>query len=951
VIDVLSYVFHKIWNKKWMAISLIIGNVLLVGMVIGNAVYSNAVLNRVLVKDLNQYMKDTGTYPLQTEISIRMDKTRSDVTVAKKVKELENLTADLPREMQLNKKEIILNYYIRTNYLFGPKEKEKGDLVLDLSFQSDIDKHVSLLSGKLYSKELVDGTIEVMVSRKTMMEQDLMLGTELYLADVRDQNGDPYKIRVVGVFENSNDSDAYWVKSPDTFSKQFFMDENLFRSLFVNYEAPQYQWNSTYNVLIDYSNIKSGQVKHILSTLDSLNNRIKKIDCYMYKEYFGDLLKEFQKKQTKLNNILFLLEVPIFILLIIFIYMVNNKMMMLERSDIAMLKSRGASNSHVISIYFLQGFLFALIGFLLGIPLGLYFCYVLGNANAFLEFVSRTALEVELSNKALLAGALCALLSLMITVTLAFSYTRETIVSYKRKMNRQNRRSMLWSLFAGAAFLGVAFYGLYNFKLHAGTLAQTSEDGTGIDPLLFCSTIFFILGAAFIIQSIFPLVVNLIFCLGKGIWNPSSYASFQKIIKGSDNQGFIILFIILTVSLGIFDATLARTINGNEEDRIVYATGADLVFQEKWVSNKDDIESYITTMKEMGQNVDEKSFDIFYIEPDFNRYLEMEDVKKATKVLVNNNVEAPVDGGKVKVSLMGINTKEFGEVAYFKTSLLDTHWFNYLNDIAVDEDGIIVSSNFRDMYGYKIGDTISYNDDACSNKGTIKGFVDYWPSYEPIRKEADKTGNIKEVNQFLIVANLSKVQKIWGITPYQVWIKAKDSTSFIYNYAKDNKIIFETFKDLSSAIINKNNDPFFQGTNGILTLGFIIILVICAVGFLIFWVLSILSRTLQFGVYRAMGMTVTEIFAMLIQEQFFLSMIPIALGLVIGNYAAKLFVPLIQIVYTSTEQIIPLDIIKQRADQLRILVIVSGMIILCMIIIGRLIAGMKITKALKLGED
>jgi putative ABC transport system permease protein len=46
-----------------------------------------------------------------------------------------------------------------------------------------------------------------------------------------------------------------------------------------------------------------------------------------------------------------------------------------------------------------------------------------------------------------------------------------------------------------------------------------------------------------------------------------------------------------------------------------------------------------------------------------------------------------------------------------------------------------------------------------------------------------------------------------------------------------------------------------------------------------------------------------------------------------------------------------LEIIKQRADQLRILVIVSGMIILCMLIIGKLISDMKITKALKLGED
>ena len=152
-------------------------------------------------------------------------------------------------------------------------------------------------------------------------------------------------------------------------------------------------------------------------------------------------------------------------------------------------------------------------------------------------------------------------------------------------------------------------------------------------------------------------------------------------------------------------------------------------------------------------------------------------------------------------------------------------------------------------------------------------------------------------------------------------------------------------------MIKKNNDPFFQGTNGVLTLGFIIILLICAIGFLIFWILSIISRTLQFGVFRAMGMKVAEIIGMLLREQFFLSIIPIAFGLIIGNYVSTLFVPLIQIAYSSSEQMIPLEIIIQPSDQIQILMIVSFMVVLCMAIIGKLTSDLKITQALKLGED
>lgn len=946
-----TYVIRKIWNKKWMAISLIIGNVLLIGMIVGNIVYSNAVLNRVLVKDLNNYMNTTGTYPLQNKIEIRMDKTRSNTSVAKKVKQLERIVSNLPKSMQLDEKFIISSYYMRTNYLFSPEDKEDGAYVLDLAFLSDIDEHSKLMSGNLYSNEIVDGAIEVIVSRTAMIQHDLIVGQELYLADVLNQEGDPYKIKVVGVFQNSSEQDVYWVDAPDSMSRQFYMNEELFKELFVDYEKPQYKWNSIWNILYSYDNIKSEQVGHIIGELDELKETIKGIDVYYYKEYFGDTLKEFQIKQVKLENILFLLEVPILILLLIFIYMVNNQMMLLERGDIAVLKSRGASNGHVILIYLMQGLIVAFIGLLLGIPLGILICFALGNANAFLEFVSRTALELELTRGAIYAALLCALISLIITLVLAFIHTRETIVSYKRKKNKKNQRNSIKSLVMGVIFLGIAFYGLYSFRTHADALMQIAESDASLDPLLFLSSIFFIIGAAFIIQGIFPVFLNILYRLGINHWKPSSYASFQQVIKGSANQGFIILFLILTVSLGIYSAAIARTINGNEENRLVYTTSSDLVLREKWVSNEDSIESYITTMKVMGQNINENNLDIYYIEPDFNRYKELDGVDELTKVLVNNNIQVAVDKGKVSAKLMGINTKEFGSTAHFKTDLLDKHWYNYLNDLARDENGVLVSSNFKDKYGYKIGDSLYYQDKMGSARSIIKGFVDYWPTYQPVTKEKDADGVTKETDQFLIVANLSKVQASWGIMPYEIWIKVKDSTSFIYDFAERNNIVYQEFKDLSSKIIDKNNDPFFQGTNGVLTLGFIVILLICAVGFLIFWILSIISRSLQIGVFRAMGMNITEVIGMLIQEQLFLSVIPIAVGVLIGNIVSKLYVPLIQIAYTTSEQIIPLEVINEQNDRIRIMMIVGLMIVFCMIIIGKLISNLKITQALKLGED
>jgi putative ABC transport system permease protein len=116
-----------------------------------------------------------------------------------------------------------------------------------------------------------------------------------------------------------------------------------------------------------------------------------------------------------------------------------------------------------------------------------------------------------------------------------------------------------------------------------------------------------------------------------------------------------------------------------------------------------------------------------------------------------------------------------------------------------------------------------------------------------------------------------------GLTPYQVWIDAKNSTDFIYDFASDTGTAFTVFRDTSADIISLKNDPIFQGTNGILTVGFVVVLIVCTVGFLIYWILSIRSRELLFGIFRAMGMTMKEILKMLFNEQIFISGISVGL--------------------------------------------------------------------------
>ena len=205
---------------------------------------------------------------------------------------------------------------------------------------------------------------------------------------------------------------------------------------------------------------------------------------------------------------------------------------------------------------------------------------------------------------------------------------------------------------------------------------------------------------------------------------------------------------------------------------------------------------------------------------------------------------------------------------------------------------------------------------------------------------------------YLVVANIDYLNgKAWDLRPYEVWIGAEDDTDFIYDFIEEKEISLESFEDTPDQLIRLKNDPLFQGTNGVLTVSFVVALILCTVGFLIYWILSIRSRELQFGIYRAMGMSMGEILLMLFGEQIFISGTSIGAGFLVGSLASKFYIPLIQIAYSNASSALPLELISENGDLIRLLIVVGSVMLVCMVILAVLISKLKITQALKLGED
>ena len=303
---------------------------------------------------------------------------------------------------------------------------------------------------------------------------------------------------------------------------------------------------------------------------------------------------------------------------------------------------------------------------------------------------------------------------------------------------------------------------------------------------------------------------------------------------------------------------------------------------------------------------------------------------------------------------MGIHTKDFGSMTYVDKSIMGKHYYEYLNELAADQKGVILSSNFKTKLGYDIGDNIDLNNQN-KTKVTCKiiDFFDYWPGYAPTLTTINPDGSAETADNYLAVMHYDNSRNAFGVQPYEIWITLKPDAneSQIAEWIDNTKFKVKRYVNRDKDLEITTQDPLLQGTNGVLTLGFVVTIVLCAVGYMIYWIMSIKDRELIFGVLRASGFHKKEVVQMLLIEQLFAGVLSVLAGIGIGWISSKMFVPIIQTSFASATQILPLRLIIENADLLRLYGVIALVMASCLAVLITLLFKMNVTKALKLGEE
>ncbi len=928
----LTLLFRKMRNTRWMVLCLFIGFLLAAGMMSTVPIYMDASLQRILIKDMQAYQQETGLYPgeyvVTKSVPIKSNNDARRETVSSMTELVSSRTSRINMP-QANSKTILTDSYM---YITSGKTAR-----VKIIGMTGIEDHITLLQGRMYNPgQTEDGSFEIICNEECLKILDMSYGGTYQIQNSFYSSAEPLYVTVVGVFQQSSETDSYWSETMEDYLNAMFIDCDTFLGDYLDTGVTTLE-SAECRYSFDYQKMDLNDLDAVTKSIEE-DFTIYPANDLRFSMGIKDILSEYAVRAANLKSMLWILQIPTIVMLAFYLFMVSQLNVEQEKNEIAVFKSRGASSKQIFAIYAMEAGVLGLATFIIAPLIGLLLCNFLGVSNGFLEFVNRTGLAAKLSLDAFIYALIAILIFFVTTMVPIIPASKLSIVKYKQSKAKVVKMSLWEKLCIDVILIAGS---LVWYFLTARSINKLFADGSyvsdgTINPLYFVFSTMFIMGAGLLFIRVYPYLLRLIYFVGKRFWSVPQYVAITSVARSQGGkERFLMLFLSVTFALGIFSANTARAINNSKSDRIYYSTGADVVIDAYW--RLESVE-------------DETS----YVEIDMEDYETLAGVETATRVL-RTDVQTAWSGIRSEndSTLMAIEPGKFSQTAWFRDDLLPVHWWNYCSALVDYKAGVLASRSWEEK-GVQLGDTITVKISGNDSVDlTVLAFVDYWPGIDPSeRVETELPDEETPIKDFL-VCNYNYLRKVTELQPYQIWLKLTDGATSEELYADiaAKNLKLQRIIDSSQLLIEEKTDPALQGMNGALTLGFVVIMLMTVIGFLIYWIISIRSRTLQFGVLRAMGVTFREIIATLGWEQLLVSLVSIASGFVIGGIASDLFVPMFRTMYDAADQIPPFIVRGDPGDYIKMYVIIAIMLVGGFAVLGGIIKRININKALKLGED
>lgn len=936
----LQFISKKLKNQKLLNGCLFFGIVILIAMFSLIPMFERGALDDVIIYNFETKGVEEARFPATIQTSGKIY-TKEAKSIAEVNAVIDETTSKWNRYFEipvLSTEKIIT---ISAGRIEPDMAGERG--TIQTGIFNDMDKNLKLIDiDEDYKEE--PGVLPCYMSKYTMEDKNLSVGETLELTAMENDKGETPKLRIIGIAEPCDNGDYYWYDSLRKNKEMLILREEYLDKMIAEYGVESVSYE-VYEML-DYRAIYSSNIKATNSYLSQFGS----LDM-QFKSNFDGILDDYMEtaKQVKVTvlSILF----PLFALILIFIYMISDRIRVAEEGEINVLRSRGISRFTIIRQYILQSFIITLAAVIPGVMLGYFMCKAGAASVDFLSFKWKPTPSYTLRPELLLYVAAAFPVAMIICIIPIIKASKNTILSNRGKKSGTGKNSFIEKYYIDIILVAVSCYLLYNYNRQKDVMVAEILSGKVADPMCLIDSELFTFGAAFLMIRLSRLIITAIYKAGQKKWKPATLAAFLEVIRTRRKSWVISVFLIITIAMGIYNANLAKTVNRNKRERLVNNIGAEAV---------------LSPACRLVAESESKGGGWSLLGMDYSELTKMKDeglVDRMTKVYRTEKLSAVTHKGKAKdVLLMGIDTKEFGETAVFDEMLNDHHWYKDLNELAMISNGVIISGNMAEKFDLAVGDSIELKLESPLSDDTsgiiysldfqVVGIVDAFPGYNRyFYNEEDEKTMMQE--RYLVVVNSATLTIAYGEIPPEVWIDMSEDVTIddIAAYLDSQEIKFNKLIGMDDEIDKVFSSAVLLITNGLFNISFIVSMVICMIGFLIYWLTSIHARQMYFGVYRAMGLGMKSVNRMLVKEHVFSTMTSLISSVIVGALTSAFFIKLLSLVYLPDKHTIPLKIYMSYSGFIRIGIMMAAVIILCMFIIVRFIKRLNITEAIKMGEE
>jgi putative ABC transport system permease protein len=937
-VSLTAVVVRRLWNHRLLMGCLFAGLVTAVALLASIPLYADAVQNRLLRGELI----DAGNYRPPFAFLWRYVGTwHGEIDLAAYAPINEYLTGQAPDVIGLPLTEQVRYVKAPPMRLF-PAPDSPGFAARDplfwtsVGFISGLEERIQLIEGK-DTQALADehGLLPVLISQALAEQAGLQVGEAYVLVG---QNA-AIPVWIAGVWRPLNPADPFWFYRPGAFDEALLTSEAAFFELLAPH-LPRPVDTAVWYQIYDGERVRAADVTQLLQQVATAEVRVTALlDHTSLDASPLTALTAYGRAARGLTLNLTLFSVPLIGLILYFMVQVAGMVVQRSQAEIAVLRSRGMTRGQVVALYLLEGGLLGVMGLAGGMALGRWLAAVIGRARSFLDlaFVSGDGepLLIVLSPVAWRYGLLGVALAILALVLPALAASGHTIVTFKRERARSLLAPIWQRYYLDVFLLAPPLYGWYQLR-QQGTIALLDGGRDPFaNPLLFLTPILFCFTAALLCVRFFPRLMSGLVRLAQLLPGATLLLTLRQLARSAGHYSGALLLLMLTVSLAIFSASMAVTLDNHLHDQIYYEVGADL--------NLAELGESVVEQDATGQSSSSSQEGPRWLFLPVSEHLEVQGVHAAARVgefSAATNIGSRQQTGR----LLGIDRLEFGRVAYFRADFADEPLGGVMNRLAVNQASLLVSRDFMTRNALQIGDplrlTVGTSGEFRPIDFTVAGAVDLFPSHYP------QDGP-------LFVGNLEYIfENLGGMFPYHVWLATDPSAppEAVISEVRQRGLTVITATDARQRIVQQQSRPERQGVFGLLSVGFLAAAVLTVLGFLVYAVVSFQRRLIELGMLRAVGLSVWQMAAFLAGEQAILILTGMGLGAGLGVWAGRIFIPFFQ-VGEGRAALTPPFIVHIAWERMGVIFGVFGvMYITAVLVLIILLLRMRLFEAVKLGE-